>query len=92
MNYIKKLLALQEKLTPAPDKLAHFYWGFWIALFGVILYGLFGWIWWIVLPSIVLAALKEIRDAFGFGNPEFWDFIITVVPSIVLFFLTLILQ
>jgi hypothetical protein len=80
---MRKILDFQNKLTPANDKLGHFFWGFWYALFGVLLYFLTGWIYWIVIPSVFFASSKEILDYFGFGNCEVMDFVFTIIPSIV---------
>ncbi len=82
MNFI---LALQQKLTPQPDKLGHFYWGFWYALASLLLYHfVIHWIYIIILPSITLAAIKEIVDKVtGKGNAEFLDFIFTIIPALV---------
>lgn len=80
---MKKILEFQNKLTPKNDKLGHFFWGFWYALFGVLLHIFFGWIYWIIIPSFVLAASKEYWDSKGNGNVELLDFIFTVIPSLV---------
>ena len=89
-NLNEKLLKLIIKLTPANDKLAHFYWGTIYALLGLVLASLMT----IVLgPVKILAILpllitaipayvKEKRDATGLGNSEKLDFVFTVIPSI----------
>lgn len=84
---MKKILELQGKLTPKNDKLGHFFWGFWYALFGVLMYVVFSWIYWIVIPSVILAASKEFWDSRGNGNVEFLDFLFTIIPSLVLTFI-----
>ncbi|MDB0602374.1 hypothetical protein PL373_14730 [Tenacibaculum maritimum] len=82
---MKKILELQGKLTPKNDKLGHFFWGFWYALFGVLMHVVFSWIYWIVIPSVILAASKEFWDSRGNGNVEFLDFLFTIIPSAALF-------
>ena len=82
---MKKILELQGKLTPKNDKLGHFFWGFWYALFGVLIYVVFSWVYWIVIPSVILATSKEFWDSKGNRNVEFLDFFFTVLPSLVLF-------
>lgn len=84
---MKKILELQSKLTPKNDKLGHFFWGFWYALFGMLMYVVFGWIYWIVIPTVILAASKEFWDSRGNGNVEFLDFLFTITPSLVLTFI-----
>lgn len=84
---IKKLITLQNKLTPQVDKLGHFYWGFWQALIGVGLYALLDWIYWVLIPATAAGALKEFWDSRGNGNVEFLDFLFTILPAIVFFLL-----
>ena len=81
---MKSIFQLIQKLTPKPDKLGHFYWGFIYTVLGVIGFFIFHTLWIIVIPNIVLAASKEIIDKQGYGNAEWADFIFTIIPSIII--------
>ncbi len=84
---IREIYKKMIRLTPASDKLSHFFWGFVFALFGVIAYLVFNVIWLICIPVIVLAGLKEFLDYRGMGRAEWLDFVFGVIPGIVITFL-----
>ena len=81
---MKSIFQLIQKLTPKPDKLGHFYWGFIYTLFGFVGFLIFNSIWFLLLPSFILAAAKEYFDAKGYGKAELADFIFTILPSIII--------
>ena len=86
---MKKIIELINKLTPANDKLAHYFWGDIYSTIGLI-FALMGSIFTssvllALLPFIfaaVPAYLKERRDGKGHGSKEIADFVYTVVSSI----------
>lgn len=79
---MKNLYKLIQKFTPKADKLGHFYWGFLYSILGVIGFFIFNALWLIALPSVVLAASKEIFDKQGYGNAEWLDFVFTIIPGL----------
>lgn len=96
-NFTEKIIAYQEKNTPAKDKLAHYYWGdkIWASigsilaiLLLVISFFTIG-ITWYHLPiaffpylvALTAGTKKEKRDATGLGNEEKADIKYTVKPS-----------
>lgn len=85
----KKLLELIISLTPAEDKLGHFFWGSIyasIGLMGVGILSIFtnGWLLGIIPFAFAtgMGLLKEIRDGQGHGNKELADLVFTSIPSI----------
>lgn len=74
-------LKIQGKITPANDKLGHFYWGFLyaysISLFTKNIL--------IILVPLLFAISKEWRDYNGLGNVEKLDIIFTILPGILIY-------
>lgn len=92
MNKIKDLLlrlvSYQSRFTPKADKLGHFYWGFWYAILGVLLYLIFSKIYLVLVVNLLLASGKEVMDLiFDEGTPELRDFIYGSLPSIIIYLL-----
>ncbi len=59
------------------DKQLHFIVGFFIVLFGGMLFNLqIG-----LLLAIIAAIGKEVFDSFGFGTPEFLDIVATLIGA-----------
>lgn len=87
INATKFLLGLQSKITPANDKLGHFYWGF---IYAYPLDLVFNNDYLTIGVPLLLAVSKEIRDAqkskegFKLGNVELLDIVATVIPGILL--------
>lgn len=83
---LKKILNYQNKLTPKNDKLAHFFWGFWYAVVSVLIYlFLIDWIYIVIIPTVIISAIKEYYDSKGNGTVELLDFIFTIIPSIIFY-------
>ena len=78
-----RVLDLINKITPAPDKLMHFFWGSVLTTIGVILYYLTGYMFFVYTPALLAGALKEIFDA----EPDMMDFLYTVTPAVLLIIL-----
>lgn len=84
---IKTILKFQNKLTPACDKLGHFYWGF---VYAYPLDLAFNNSYLTIGIPLLLAVSKEIRDSqkskegFKLGNVELLDIVATVIPGILL--------
>lgn len=88
---LKKLIQFQTSITPNSDKLGHFFWGFWYALIGLLLDLLQVFEWMIFIMPFMPAAYKELRDLIKKdGTPELWDFIWTIIPSVILYIITII--
>ena len=82
---IEKLIAFQTKITPASDKLGHFFWGFWYAHFGQVIDSYFNICFFVVFIPFIPATYKEVRDYFSEdGTPEFLDWVFTMVSSMIL--------
>ena len=74
---------------PKLDKLEHYYIGIvYFLVFSLPLVKLLGCseIWYF-LPALIFAAIKELFDGIGFGNPEVNDFIKTIQFSIMFYLL-----
>lgn len=82
---MNKLYKFLQQITPAPDKLSHFFWGFILTIIGVILSEIFNFTFFILIPSMVLGAVKEFVDSKGFGRFELFDFFYTIIPSVIIF-------
>ena len=107
MSLKEKIIAYQEKNSPAYDKLKHYYWSNkWWSFFGAILALIvllvvelfFNVNWWclpvVVFPYLVakyVGEAKEKRDATGLGNVEKEDIKYTVKPSYIQVFFLLII-
>lgn len=76
----KKINELLSKYTPAPDKLAHFFWGSVLTTIGVILYYLTGFMFFVYAPAILFGAIKEFFDV----EPDLMDFVYTIAPALLL--------
>lgn len=85
------ILNIINKLTPNPDKLAHFYWGF---VYGIISffigYYLLDSLIFILFLPLVLGVLKEYIDSKGKGDSEFMDIVFTVLPSLIILIILII--
>lgn len=69
------------------DKLLHFFYGAWISFISLLLLGLLG----LLIPVIVAAGKEIIYDKImNKGAFEIVDFIYTVVPTIMLYLVTLL--
>ena len=81
-------VSVRNKL-PELDKLEHYYMGLiYFLLIGLPLVKLLGWgPHWYVIPSLILAGVKEMIDDLGYGNAEEMDFIKTVQFSVVYYLL-----
>ena len=86
---MKKILDVINKLTPAQDKLAHFFWGdiystigLLCALIGSVFTGSILLAFLPFIFSAIPAYMKEQRDSKGYGAIELKDFIYTVASSI----------
>lgn len=88
---IKKLIQLQTNITPDYDKLAHFFWGFIYAVVSYLIgcYLLESKMFTMFVP-VLLGGVKELRDSRGHGTPEIMDFIYTVIPSVVIFLISIL--
>lgn len=87
MSIFDKLIEFQTKITPNNDKLAHFFWGFWYALIGNVIYLLTDVKLSIFFVPLLLGMVNEIRNYFGKGTPEIWDVFFTIMPSLMILFL-----
>lgn len=85
-SVVAKLAKLQTNNTPAPDKLAHAFWGdvLWSnigyisSIYLVFIYPSYLLVLIPILTTVVPAASKELSDGKGFGNKEFSDFLYTL--------------
>lgn len=85
MFILYSYFSIVRNKLPKIDKLQHFYMGLIYTLISLfLLNGIY-----IVIPCLVLGAVKEVKDYFGSGTPEVLDVLFTVYPSILIF---LILQ
>ncbi len=83
---LKWLISYQTKITPKVDKLAHFFWGFWYTLLGVIMDVIFNTNYFLLVIPIMLGGYKELRDLLSKeGSPEWMDFIYTILPSAIFY-------
>lgn len=80
---INKIIQFQTKITPDFDKLAHFFWGFFYSLVGVLISE----DWLILLIPFVFALYKEIKDYFSYGGFSVLDIIFTCFPSLIIYFI-----
>ncbi|QIG62341.1 hypothetical protein [Tenacibaculum phage JQ] len=87
MKIFDKIVEFQQQITPKPDKLAHFFWGFWYSLFGYVIYMLTDVNLYIFFVPLCLGMANEIRNYFGKGTPELWDVFFTILPSLALIFI-----
>tara|TARA_R110002051_G_C8769409_1_gene503327 strand:+ start:7732 stop:8025 length:294 start_codon:yes stop_codon:yes gene_type:complete len=89
---ILKIIRLQTKLTPKADKLAHFFWGFFYALLGLIIDETSGTNVFVFLLPAIAGSYKEIKDIEDkAGTAEFKDFLFTILPGLTLIILKAIL-
>lgn len=88
---LKKLIQLQTDITPKHDKLAHFFWGFIYAIISFLIgyYLLESKMFTMFIP-LLLGGIKELRDSRGHGTPEIMDFVYTVIPSVVIFLISIL--
>lgn len=84
---MKKIFHLIEVLTPDYDKLAHFFWGFIYAIISVLISTLIDFNHLIYIIPAIIAGIKEYYDYRGYGRAEFWDFVFTVLPGVVIYFI-----
>jgi hypothetical protein len=85
MQLFDKIVQWQTNITPNNDKLAHFFWGFWYALIGYIIFWFTGYRISVILLPLILGVMNEIRNFFGKGKPEFMDIFYTVVTGIIIY-------
>lgn len=88
---LKRLIQFQTDITPSYDKLGHFFWGFIYAVISYLIgyYLLESKMFTLFIP-IVFAGIKELRDSRGHGTPEFMDFVYTVIPSVIMFLISIL--
>lgn len=84
---MNKLFSIIQRLTPDYDKLAHFYWGFIYSIISVLISTLIDFNHLIYIIPAIIAVIKEYYDYRGYGKPELWDFIFTVLPGVVIYFI-----
>lgn len=83
----KFLLQLQSRITPANDKLGHFYWGF---IYAYSLELVFDTTAITIGVPLILALSKELRDGvaddkgISLGTVELLDIAFTVLPGILI--------
>lgn len=77
---IKRFL---DYITPANDKLKHYYTGEVPAFFGLVSFFILEQLWLLLVFGVLAGLYKElIHDkAQDKGNPEVWDFVYTALPS-----------
>ncbi|TXD47326.1 hypothetical protein [Polaribacter sp. IC073] len=107
MNLQERIIKYQTENTPAPDKLAHYYWGnkWWaflgsataililatLKLFLTVNYWFIPLIFLPYITALLAAKSKEKRDSTGLGTVEKLDVKYTVSPSYLQCFFLLVI-